>query len=195
MDRIKVGDKYGRLLVIENHHPKDEVVCICECGNKKIARATNVYYGGTRSCGCIFKEGNNLKHGGRRTRLYTIWKGMRERCNTPSCSTYKRYGAKGIKVCPEWDDFENFKEWSLSNGYKDGLTIDRIDGKGNYEPSNCRWATYKEQANNVKTNRLITYDGKTKTMTQWAETFGIKPATLWARLNRGWSIEQALSKL
>ena len=194
MDRIKVGDKYGRLLVIENHHPKDEVVCICECGNKKVARASNVYYGRTRSCGCIFKEGNNLKHGGRRTRLYMIWKGMRERCNTPSCSTYKRYGANGIKVCPEWDDFENFKEWSLSNGYKDGLTIDRIDGKGNYEPSNCRWATYKEQANNTKSNRLITYDGETKTITQWAETVGIKPATLWARLNRGWSIEQALGK-
>lgn len=194
MEKIKVGEKYGRLTVLENHHPKDEVLCKCECGNFKIARASNVYYGGTRSCGCLFNEGNNLKHGGRRTRLYQIWKSMRERCNTPTCKTYKYYGAKGITICKEWDDFNVFREWALNNGYSDNLTIDRIDVYGNYEPSNCRWATYKQQANNTTRNHRIEFGGKNLTLTEWSELLGIKRGTLWGRLKKGWSVSDALTK-
>ena len=194
MNKLIVGQKYGMLTVLENHHPKDEAVCRCECGNIKIARATNIYHGGTRSCGCLFQKGNNLKHGDKGKRLYRIWKGMRERCNTPTCSTYKNYGERGIKVCPEWDDYLVFKEWALSHGYSDKLTIDRIDVNGNYEPSNCRWITYKQQANNTRANHLITIDGVTHTMTEWAEISGIKMATIWARLDRGWNQKDAVFK-
>lgn len=190
---MEINEKKGKLILIEKGYPKS--LYKCECGSLKWINTYNVNKGCIRSCGCIRKEHpNHTKHGDSNTRLYKIWKGMRERCYTPSSTNYNRYGEIGISICSEWDDYSMFKIWALENGYKDGLTIDRIDGKGNYEPSNCRWATYKEQANNIKTNRLITYDGETKTMTQWAEAIGIKPATLWARLNRGWSIEQALSK-
>ena len=191
MNKIHVGERYGRLVVLENHHPKDEVLCICDCGKLKTARASNVFYGGTRSCGCKFSEGNNRKHGDRHTRLYGIWKGMNERCNTKSCSTYKNYGARGICVCKEWREYTVFKEWALSNGYSDDLTIDRIDVNGNYEPNNCRFATTKEQANNKRSNRYITYNGETKTLMEWSEIFGIKYATLWARLKSGWTFEAA----
>ena len=198
MNKIKVGEKYGRLTVIENHHPKDEVVCLCECGNIKIVRAANVFHGRTRSCGCLFKEGNNFKHGDRRkgdkNRLYMIWKSMRERCATPSQNRYKNYGGRGIKVCSEWDDYLVFKEWALANGYNDSLTIDRIDPNGNYEPSNCRWATIKQQANNRTSNYLITIDGVTHTMTEWSDLSGIKAYTIRARLKRGWSEYDAVYK-
>ena len=198
MERIKAGEKYGRLTVIENHHPKDEVVCRCECGNIKVARATNVFYGGTRSCGCLSKEGNNLIHGdgrkGNRKRLYTIWKSMRERCTTPSQNRYKNYGGKGIKVCSEWDDYSVFKEWALNNGYSDELSIDRIDVNGDYCPENCRWATVKQQNNNRRSNHYLIIDGIKKTATEWSEISGIKPATIIARHNRGWSDKDAVFK-
>ena len=199
MDRIKIGEKYGRLTIIENRHPKDEVVCRCECGNIKIARATNVFYGGTKSCGCLPKEGNNFKHGFRRKggkseRLYGVWKSMRERCNTVSCSSYKRYGARGIKVCEEWNNYLAFKEWALNNGYVEGLTIDRINVNGDYEPSNCRWATLKVQANNKTSNHYITIGGTTKTIMEWSEISGISNSTIWARLKYGWSEKEAVFK-
>lgn len=200
MDRIKIGEKYGRLTIIENHHPKNEVVCKCECGNIKIARASNVFYGGTKSCGCLFKEGNNYKHGYRKKgekseRLYGLWKSMRERCNTSSNSCYKRYGARGIKVCKEWDDYLVFKEWALKNGYSDDLTIDRINVNGNYEPSNCRWVNMKIQANNRTSNHYITIGENTKTIMEWSEISGIDRATIWARLMKyGWDEYDAVFK-
>lgn len=137
---------------------------------------------------------NHLIHGDSHTRLYHIWKSMRERCRVKSHTSYERYGARGIEVCSEWEDYQTFKKWALDNGYNETLTIDRIDVNGDYEPANCRWATYKEQANNTRKNRILTAFGKTMTMTQWSEITGIKVATIWARLHKGWSIEDALSK-
>lgn len=194
MEKIKVGEKYGRLTVIENHHPKNEVVCICECGNIKVARATNVFHGGTRSCGCLFNEGNNKKHGYKGKRLYIIWKGIRCRCYTKSCNTYKNYGGRGITICEEWSDFNVFKEWALKNGYSDNLSIDRIDFNGNYEPSNCRWITMKEQENNKRNNHFLTMNGERKTISQWAEITGLKSGTIASRVHRGWSDEDALTR-
>ena len=142
----------------------------------------------------MVNTGGNYKHGGKGTRLYGIWKSIRERCNTKTCRIYKNYGGRGISICKEWDDFKVFREWSLLNGYNDELTIDRIDVNGNYEPSNCRWATYKQQANNKRTNHNITYKGETKTLTEWADYTGIKVGTIWMRLKKGWSVDRALTE-
>lgn len=191
MKLIKVGEKYGRLTVLENHHPKDEVVCKCECGKTKVSRASNVYYGGTRSCGCL-KNPGNTKHGGSGTRLYMIWKSMHERCTAPSQNSYKNYGGKGIKVCKEWDDFLVFKEWALSHDYRDDLTIDRINVNGNYEPTNCRWVTAKVQSNNRTTNHYLIINGERRTVSEWSDISGIRQSTISARLKMGWGEEDAV---
>ena len=127
------------------------------------------------------------------TRIYHIWNSMIGRCYRESYPNYKNYGAKGIVVCEAWKTFEVFCEWAMSNGYEDHLTIDRIDPDGNYEPSNCRWATMKEQQNNKCNNHVITYNGQSKTVSQWAEELGIKTHTLFTRFKRNWSVERALT--
>jgi hypothetical protein len=127
-------------------------------------------------------------------KLYACWKNMRERCNNKNSHNYKYYGGKGIKVCESWDDYLQFKSWALLNGYKDGLSIDRIDNSKDYSPDNCRWATLTEQANNKTNNCLITYCGETKTIHQWAGIYNIKANTILMRLKRGWSVERALTE-
>lgn len=136
------------------------------------------------------------KHGMYKTRIYHTYWAMIERCTRTYCKAYEKYGAKGIKVCDEWLDkehgFETFYEWAMQNGYSDDLTLDRIDSKGNYEPSNCRWATYKTQNNNISRNRLITYNGKTQTMAQWADELGIPYQRINTRINvQKRSVEEA----
>lgn len=118
---------------------------------------------------------------------------MKERCNNPKNKQYKYYGAKGVKVCYEWNDFEVFYNWACKSGYKDGLTIDRKDVNGNYEPSNCRWITQQEQANNTTRNRNIEYNGKIQNITQWAKELDIDRNTLYARFRNGWSVEKAFT--
>lgn len=135
-----------------------------------------------------------IKHGMSDTKLYKTWHNMRSRCDNPKATKYHLYGGKGITVCKEWDEsFEAFYDWSMKNGYKEGLTIDRIDGDGNYEPNNCRWTTYKEQANNTAQNNVITYKGITMNAVQWAEKLNMNYNTFTERLRRGWSIERAIT--
>lgn len=128
-----------------------------------------------------------------RKRIRRIWDGIIRRCDNPNAAFYHRYGGRGINVCSEWRSFESFYKWSLNNGYEDDLTIDRIDNDGNYEPLNCRWATWKEQANNKSVNHILTFNGKSQTMTLWAEETGITRSAIKTRLKNGWSTEKALT--
>ena len=140
------------------------------------------------------KKGN-YRHGGRHTRLYNIWRCMRQRCYNPNASRHQNYYDKGIKVCDEWQSFLAFREWALQNGYRDDLSIDRIDVNGNYEPSNCRWADQITQQNNRTSNHIIVYKGESHTICEWARIKGINSATLWARINVSkWDIERALNE-
>ena len=129
------------------------------------------------------------------SRLYTIWNSMKQRCYTKSCTSYKRYGARGISMCDEWkNNYMEFYNWAIQNGYSDNLTIDRIDTNGNYEPSNCRWATYKEQANNTRKIKRYTFNGETHTPREWEEIVGIRWQTIRYRIKiLGWSVEKALT--
>ena len=135
------------------------------------------------------------KHNYSGSRLYRIWTNMKSRCYNVNFPKYKVYGGKGIKVCNEWlNSFISFKKWALTNGYKDSLTLDRINIQGDYAPENCRWATMKQQENNRTNNHLITYKGVTKTMKQWSEELGIPYNCLQMRLNTyGYSIEEAFT--
>lgn len=125
------------------------------------------------------------------TRLYKIWVNMRQRCNNKSQRTYHLYGGRGIKVCARWNtDFDTFHKWAITNGYQDNLSLDRVDNDKGYMPSNCRWATQKEQNNNKRSNVSITYKGKTQNMKQWSEELSLNYSTLRNRRRNGWSIEE-----
>lgn len=187
-------------------HKRQRWLCQCKCGKEFITLGHRIRKGLAKSCGCKPTElsdeviesirKKNSTHGDSKSRLYKCWRGIKTRCLSPTDQHWKDYGGRGITVCDEWaDSYENFREWALSNGYKDDLTIDRIDVNGNYEPSNCRWATIKEQANNKRDNNYLTFNGKTQTVVQWAEELGIIPVTLEARIHRyGWSVERALTE-
>ena len=128
-----------------------------------------------------------------RTRLQVIYNCMKQRCYNPHRTQYKNYGGRGIIVCEEWkNSFKNFKDWAMKNGYKDNLTIDRINTNGNYEPSNCRWATVKEQQRNKRTNTHLTCNGKTLLIQEWSELTGLSTSRICLRLKAGWSVEKAL---
>lgn len=201
-----IGKRFGRLTVISEAQPikegKDErlrpaVLCKCDCGNEKVVRIMCLKRGTCVSCGCEAREKASkrlFKHGMTHTRLFSIWDGMLDRCYKTFSIEYNNYGGRGIIVCDEWkSEFINFYNWAIANGYKDGLTIDRIDNDGNYEPNNCRWATYQRQARNRRSNHLLTFKGETKPIVEWSEIVGIKADTIWHRLKSGKSIEYALT--
>lgn len=202
------GQVFGRLKVIERAEnyvkPCGAVivrwVCQCECGNKNkvIVQASHLRSGHTQSCGCLQKvivSDANQTHGKRGEPLYAIWIAMKKRCYNTNNVDYADYGGRGINVCPEWrEDFQSFYDWAMSSGYCEGLTIERNDVNGDYEPQNCRWATRKEQANNKRNNRYITYNGKTLTEAQWADELDMNYYTLWSRLHKShWSIDKAFN--
>lgn len=190
------GKKFGSLTVVKFSHRKDKHYywnCICDCGTECIIDGDRLRRGETKSCGC-YKRNMLTTHGKRHHRLYSIWCGMKRRCYLPQLKYYHRYGGRGIVVCNEWkDNFQAFYDWSMNNGYKEGLSIDRIDNDGNYEPTNCRWVNQKTQARNTERNTLITFNDATHCLSEWAEILGFKPSTLYGRLHNGWTIEKAFT--
>lgn len=170
-----IGDRYGELTVIADAG-KDKYnhflsLVRCDCGKIYKVRDTMLIYGRTKSCG----HGINKTHGMTNTRLFNIWQSMKGRCNNPRNLDYKNYGGKGVSVCISWSkDFLCFYEWAIQHGYKDNLTIDRIDVNGNYEPSNCRWATATQQARNKSNTIYVSYDGKKRSIQEVSEICGIK---------------------
>ena len=137
----------------------------------------------------------NVKHGMKKTRIYRIWQGIKQRTTNPNNGEFSEYGGRGVDICVEWaNSFESFKQWSFENGYSDNLSIDRIDNNKGYSPDNCRWADRETQGNNKRNNIVLEYHGERKTITQWSKIIGISRGTLAGRYYSGWSVEKILTE-
>lgn len=198
MEIIKIGDKFGKLTVLEYAEPTftksgrkiKKCKCLCECGNTVIVDNWHLASGATVSCKCYQKQRQteaNIKHGYHDTRLYHIWSSIKRRAENPNNKIYKN-----VHLCTEWHNFEPFMEWSMANGYNDELTIDRIDNSKGYEPNNCRWTTFKVQANNTSRNHYITIDGVTHTLSEWVDIYNTKYQMVKDRIYSGWNPKDAL---
>ncbi|MEW9304493.1 hypothetical protein [Labrys neptuniae] len=171
--------------------------CQCNCGTEKAVDGGSLRSGKTLGCiKCSPSKGNQRTHGGRRSRLYTIWCAMKARCLNPKEASFARYGARGIRVCGEWiSDFAAFRAWALANGYQEDLTIDRKNNDGHYEPANCRWATYAEQNRNYGRNRPLLFNGRYVLIPDLAAEYGLPQDIVKNRIRRyGWPIERALTE-
>lgn len=196
------GQRFGRLTVIkrvENNGKKVMWLCRCDCGNETTVFSGYLRNGDTKSCGCLSKDKlreRRFKHGeSRKTRLYNIWLHIKHRTSGKANEkrTKKWYTDKNIKMCEEWSDFRNFRDWSNANGYDDSLTIDRIDGNKGYSPENCRWVDWKTQTRNKSSNINITRNGETKCLKDWCTELGLKYRSICQRMARGWDKEKALT--
>lgn len=194
----KTGLVYGRLTVLERDKNVTNGVnwkCLCVCGNMVSVNSGSLQRGLTKSCGCIHREvtrEQKTTHGMTNSPEYRIWRAMLNRCYNPKFEHYADYGGRGIKVCERWlNSFENFY---ADMGPSNGLTIERINGDCDYDPSNCKWATWVEQANNRRTTRMVTYNGETMPLKTFTAMFDIPYQTILNRLNSGMSAEEAVAK-
>ena len=182
------GKRFGRLQVTGFNRIGDRGKsywdCICDCGNKIIAERSSLICGHTMSCGCKQRDAVT-KHGMSNGSLYKTWQGMKRRCTNPNHEAYDRYGGRGIGITEDWYDFEKFRDWAINNGYKENLTIDRINNDDGYCPENCRWTDWITQNNNTRWNRLITYNNITHTVADWSRILNIKYKLLYDRINVG----------
>jgi hypothetical protein len=169
--------------------------CRCICGAEKAVQANNLKRGGSRSCGCDRDKRSRERettHGMKRAAEYTAWQAMKDRCLNPRSHKWADYGGRGIAVCKAWLDFVTFYA-DMGPKPSPAHSLERIDNDGNYEPGNVRWATMAEQALNKRNNRLLIWQGKTLPLTEWCRRLGVNLTTVWGRLNRGWSVADALS--
>lgn len=201
------GQKFGRLTALYDTGKKTASrnciwMCKCECGNSVEVDTGSLRSQHTKSCGCWISDRMsklNFKHGGSKDRLFEVWLGMHKRCTDRNSPQFKNYGGRGITVGPEFKEYEDFKRWAYANGYDENAkrgecTLDRIDVNGNYEPSNCRWVGYDVQANNRRTNDLISFNGKTMTRSQWERELGFGRGVLAGRIRSGWAVERMLTE-
>ncbi len=179
-----IGQRFGRLIVLRqagvNKHDRSCLwECICDCGGRAIRRKrdmTRVQVAGCNECASSRANKGAVSHGasagGKPTRLYQIWQGMRKRCFNKASARYSRYGGRGIIICPEWNSYPPFRSWALENGYLEGLTIDRIDPDGNYEPTNCQWVTLSQNSKNQWTSRAPEFHAAfvSERKTRWYNT-------------------------
>lgn len=188
------GKRFGRLTVI-GYAGDEKWLCRCECGTEKLVDGDPMRRGVVLSCGCLRLEravAAASTHRKSKTRTYYIWAVMRDRCSNKNCEHYKDYGGRGIKVCERWQRFENFL--ADMGEAPPGLTIDRIKNDGDYELSNCRWATRKQQMRNTRNNRMIEFRGETKCVAEWADAVGLPQRLVYARITKlGWTPERALT--
>ena len=181
------GKRFGKLLVekIDHKEKKNNTTriywkCLCDCGKTHIVRSDSLTSGSVKSCGCLYKEKEGSVKNLSRSRLYKIHDKIIQRCYNKNNNRFKDYGGRGITVYNEWkNDFLCFYNWALENGYKDNLTIDRIDVNGNYEPKNCRWISNYEQQRNKRTNVFIEIDGKTMCVKDWCKKINKEYRNLW----------------
>lgn len=194
------GQKFGKLTVIEENGrgKRGEVLwlCVCDCGNKRNKSASFLRKKSTFSCGCEKKEAAKkafTSHGLSQTPTYNVWQSMKDRCLNPKNCVYHNYGARGIKVCDRWiNSFENF--YSDMGEKPKHLSIERIDNNGDYEPSNCRWATAREQCANRRRSSHVTIDGETKNISEWSRVSGIGRSTIRRRFDAGITGRRLLSR-
>jgi hypothetical protein len=193
-----IGKSYCYLTVLELGESISTgsvgIKCACKCGNVSTYAASLVFTGKRISCGCYRHDKTRQKHTYKKSKHrrahpdYALYCTMKRRCKSPTATQYENYGARGIKICERWDNncngFENFIN-DMGPRPSKNYSIDRIDVNGNYEPSNCRWATQKEQTNNKRTNNLIEYNGVVKSVTLWAEKFNLSKHMLYCRVKAG----------
>lgn len=200
------GQRFGRLVVLKrigSKHRSALWLCKCDCGKTKEATSSGLKCGHVQSCGCLSREIHSAQlaklghsraiHGEYKSKLHNVWGGMIQRCTNPKHQYYALYGGRGIQVCKEWRSYVAFRDWAVSHGYKEGLTIDRIDSNGDYCPSNCRLVTMREQQLNRRNNVRFVYDGETLTMSQLIERYNLKHSAYY-HYQKGKSIAEIIQK-
>ena len=195
-----IGKRYGMLVIIgegkQELGKRYKVKCQCDCGSIKDYSLLNLLNPKmpTRSCGCArdIHEGIKARC---KEKLYMTYSNMKQRCFNPNTPNYYNYGGRGITICDEWiDSYEAFRNWALNNGYDEGLTLDRENNDGNYEPSNCRWVNMKVQSNNKRDNTRITYLGETHSVSEWSDITGIRASRISARYKKGMPLERVFCR-
>lgn len=181
-----IGQKFTRLTVSErigsDSRGRSIWLCMCDCGNKVVARSDSLKSGATKSCGCYHRDNVSKftsKHGKSKTKLYGVWGSMKDRCRNRNHKRFLDYGGRGISVCEDWQqDYESFYSWAMAAGYTAGMTLDRIDVNAGYCPSNCRWISNDEQQKNKRNNRSILFDGYQYTISELALKLGVSRSTI-----------------
>lgn len=194
-----IGERYGMLTVVSYSTKTSKsgrihktAICACDCGGEKEVRYNSLRVGITKSCGCIIGK-NNQTHASSKLKLYRVWRGMKNRCYNQNTASYKNYGARGIQVALEWKkDFLIFQKWCTEHGYKEGLSVERIDVNGNYEPSNCTLIPMADQAKNTRLTVRIEFNGQVKHIAEWGRILGVTPQTVQNRHEKGWPIDKPL---
>ena len=191
---------------VDKRNDKRYFLCKCDCGNTRTERLVALRAGEIKSCGCLKCETDrkNIRkcnsehpnysvHNSYYKKMYGNWHDMKQRCQNPNSAAFNWYGERGISVCDEWNKFKPFMDWALRSGWEEGLTIERNDVNGNYDPSNCTWIPKNEQSNNTRRSRVLTFRGKSQNITQWSKDLGFGRGVIRKRLINGWNVEKALT--